>query len=75
LIAILEGNYDSAIKELMQTNLNNPYNHFYLGEAFKAKSENAKAKEHYEEAGHCNNPNGGPQACVRTKALKQAAAL
>lgn len=75
LIALKEGNFDKAIKELMQTNLINPYNNFYLGKAFEAKGDIASAKEHYEEAGHCNSPNGGPQACVRTKALEQAAAL
>ena len=75
LIALREGDFDNAIKELQQTNLLNPYNNFYLGKAYEAKGNIAAAKAHYEEAGYCNSPNAGPQACVRAKALKQAAAL
>ncbi len=75
LIALGEGDYDTSIKELMQTNLINPYNNFFLAKAYQAKGQLAKAKEYFEDAGHCNSLNGGPQACVRVKAQKESAAL
>jgi tetratricopeptide (TPR) repeat protein len=75
LIALQDGQFDVAIEELEQTNLINPYNNFFLGEAYQAKGDQSAAKKCYEEAAHCNSLNGGPQAAVRTRAGKKAAAL
>jgi tetratricopeptide (TPR) repeat protein len=51
-IAMLEKNYDLAITELQQSNLQNPYNLYRLAVVFQAKGDKEKATEFYSKAAH-----------------------
>jgi tetratricopeptide (TPR) repeat protein len=70
VIALAEKNYDSAIKELEQANLQNPRNLYRLYEAYQEKGDSAKAQEYRSQA---TNFNPLPQlnyAFIRAKAQK-----
>ncbi len=75
LIALEEGKFDLALKELMQSNLLNPWNLFFIGKAYEGEGDRAKAKMYYEKAAHFNALNNSPQACIRARAAKLAAAM
>jgi tetratricopeptide (TPR) repeat protein len=74
-IALAENDYDKAIGELLQSNLQNPYELYRLGLAYQAKGDKAKAKEYYEKAAHFNGLPNLNYAFVRTKAAKMSAAM
>ena len=73
MIALAEKNYDEAIAQLQQSNLQNPYNLFRLGEAYQGKGDAAKAKEFYGKAARFNSLPLLNYAFVRTRATKLAA--
>jgi tetratricopeptide (TPR) repeat protein len=72
-IALQEKNYDTAIAELNQANLQNPGDLFLLGEAYKGKGDSDKAKEFFTKAAKFNSLPQLPYAFVRTKAEKNLA--
>jgi tetratricopeptide (TPR) repeat protein len=72
LIALKEGSFDRAIEELLQSNLLNPYNLYFIGKAYDGKGDRANAREYYSRAAHFNGLNNSPQACIRLKALQLA---
>ncbi len=74
-IALAENDYDKAIGELLQSNLQSPYELYRLGLAYQAKGDKAKAKEYYEKAAHFNGLPNLNYAFVRTKAAKMSAAM
>ncbi len=73
LIALQEKNYDQAITELAQSNQQNPFDLYVLGEAYQAKGDAAKAKEAYTKAAKFNSLPALNYALVRTKAEKALA--
>jgi len=75
LIALEEGKFDLAIEELMQSNLLNPWNLFFIGKAYEGMGDRANAKMYYEKAADFNALNNSPQACIRARAAKLAAAM
>lgn len=74
-IALAEKDYDKAIGELLQSNLQDPYELYRLASAYQAKGDKAKAKEYYEKAAHFNGLPSLNYAFVRTKAAKMSAAM
>ena len=72
-IALAEKDYDKAIAELQQSNLQNPQNLYRLSLAYQAKGNTAKAKEFGAKAADFNSLPQLPYAFVRTKAQKIAA--
>ena len=73
MIALAEKNFDAAITELAQTNQQNPNNLYLLGEAYKGKGDEAKAKESFTKAAKFNSLPLLNYAFVRTKAEKAIA--
>jgi tetratricopeptide (TPR) repeat protein len=74
-IALAENDSDKAISELLQSNLQNPYELYRLGQAYQAKGDKAKAKQYYDKAAHFNGLPSLNYAFVRTKAAKMSAAM
>ncbi|MCM3874503.1 MAG: tetratricopeptide repeat protein [Pyrinomonadaceae bacterium] len=72
LIATEEKNYDQAIAELQQTNLQNPQNLYRLSQAYQGKGDAAKAKEFSAKAAGFNSLPQLNYAIIRHKAAKQA---
>jgi tetratricopeptide (TPR) repeat protein len=71
----LEGkNYDQAIAELNQANLQNPYNLYRLAQAYEGKGDKAKAKEFGTKAAEFNSLPQANYAFIRAKAEKMAGA-
>jgi tetratricopeptide (TPR) repeat protein len=71
-IALAENDYDKAIAELPQSNLQDPQNLYRLAEAYKGKGDAAKAKEYAAKAADFY---GLPQLTygfIRTKAKQLA---
>jgi len=73
MIALAEKNYDQAISELNQSNLQNPNNLYLLGQAYEGKGDAAKAKEEFTKAAKFNSLPQLNYAFVRTKAEKAIA--
>lgn len=73
LIALEENDYDKALAELQQANLQNPYDLYRTCLAYQGKSEAPKAKEFCTKAANFNPLPQLNQAFVRTKAAKIAA--
>jgi tetratricopeptide (TPR) repeat protein len=74
MIALKEKNYDLAIKELDQSNLQDPYNLYRLGLAYQGKGDQARAKEYFERAANFNGLNNLNYAFIRLKVKKASAA-
>jgi len=70
LIAFAEQNYDLAIDEFNQSNLQNPYNLYRLSLSFRALGKVEKADEYAEKAVNFNALNNINQSFVRFKHLK-----
>jgi len=70
VIALAEKNYDNAIAELEQANLQNPQNLYRLYEAYQAKGNNAKAQQYRSQAATFNPLPQLNYAFIRTKAQK-----
>ena len=73
MIALAEKNYDAAISELTQSNLQNPNNLYLLGEAYQGKGDALKAKESFTKAAKFNSLPQLNYAFVRAKAEKAIA--
>jgi tetratricopeptide (TPR) repeat protein len=73
LIALEEKNYDKALAELQQANLQNPYDLYRICLAYQGKGDAAKTKEACTKAANFNPLPQLNQALVRTKAAKLAA--
>jgi len=75
IIALQKKNWDKAISQLNDTNLQNPYNVYLLAEAQEGKGNSAKAKEYLERAYNANVLNSMQQSFARMHAYKALAAL
>ncbi|HEU4478278.1 MAG TPA: tetratricopeptide repeat protein [Pyrinomonadaceae bacterium] len=73
LIALEEKNYDKALSELQQANLQNPYDLYRTCLAYQGKGDAAKTKEFCTKAANFNPLPQLNQAFVRAKAAKIAA--
>jgi tetratricopeptide (TPR) repeat protein len=74
-IFFAENDYDKAIGELLQSNLQNPYELYRLGQAYQAKGDKANAKKYFDKAAHFNGLPSLNYAFVRTKAAKMSATM
>jgi tetratricopeptide (TPR) repeat protein len=72
LIALEEKDYDKALAELQQANLQNPYDLYRICLAYQGKGDAAKTKEACTKAANFNPLPALNQAIVRTKAAKIA---
>ncbi len=72
MIALAEENYDGAIAELQQANLQNPYDLYRLCQAYEGKGDKAKAAEFCKKAANFNPLPQLNYAFVRTKAARMA---
>ncbi|HEY0545209.1 MAG TPA: tetratricopeptide repeat protein [Pyrinomonadaceae bacterium] len=73
MIALAEKDYDKAIAELQQANMQNPQDLYRLCQAYQGKGDNAKAKEWCKKAAEFNSLPALNYAFIRTKAQKMAA--
>jgi tetratricopeptide (TPR) repeat protein len=71
-IALAQKDYDQAIAELEQANLQDPRNLYRLGQAYQAKGDAAKAQKLYAEAAGFNSLPALNYAFIRVKAQKMA---
>jgi tetratricopeptide (TPR) repeat protein len=71
-IALGEKDYDKAIGELTQSNLQNPANLYRIGLAYEGKGDVAKAQDYAKRAAEYNSLPQLPYAFIRTKAEKLA---
>jgi tetratricopeptide (TPR) repeat protein len=71
-IALAEKNYDKAIAELQQANVQDPQNLFRLSQAFQAKGDNLMARQFCDKAAGFNSLPQLNYAFVRVKAQKMA---
>jgi tetratricopeptide (TPR) repeat protein len=72
MIALQENDYDKALAELPQANLQDPYNLYRLGQAHQGKGDKEKAKEFCTKAADFNSLPLLNYAFIRTKAKKAA---
>jgi tetratricopeptide (TPR) repeat protein len=72
MIALAEKDYDKAIAELQQANMQNPQDLYRLSQAYQGKGDAAKAKESARKAAGFNSLPALNYAFVRTKAQKMA---
>ena len=70
VIALAQNNYDDAIAELQQANLQNPRNLYRLYQAYQAKGDTSKAQEYRAQAASFNPLPQLNYAFIRTKAQK-----
>ncbi len=73
MVALAEKDWDTAIAELPQGNLQDPYNLYRLSLAYQGKGDKEKAKEFAAKAADFNALPALNAAFVRTKAKKAAA--
>ncbi|HTS89345.1 MAG TPA: tetratricopeptide repeat protein [Gemmatimonadales bacterium] len=69
-IALAAGQYDAAITELLQANLQDPYNLYRLALAYRGKGDAGNARDYAGQAAHWNSLPAINYALVRTKALR-----
>ncbi|MCF7826925.1 MAG: tetratricopeptide repeat protein [Candidatus Marinimicrobia bacterium] len=67
IIALQEGNYQTAIDELEEANQLNPYNLFRIGEAYAGLGDNERAATYKLRAAELNVLNSMDQAIVLSK--------
>lgn len=70
-IAFQKKDYDAAIKELNQSNLQDPYNLYRLGLAYQAKNDEKNARSVFQKAANFNGLNNLNYAFVRDKAKQE----
>jgi tetratricopeptide (TPR) repeat protein len=75
MIAIHEKNYEKALEELQQANLQDPYNLYRIAIAYEGKGDKGKAKEYCEKAAKYNALPTLNYAFVRKKAEMLRGAL
>jgi tetratricopeptide (TPR) repeat protein len=71
-IALEEKQFDKAITELKQSNLQNPYNLYRLARAYEGKGDTANAATFYKKAANNNTIANLNLALIRSKAKKAA---
>ena len=71
-IALAQKDYDKAIAELQQANLQDPRNFYRLSVAYQAKGDSGKAQELCKKAADFNSLPQLNYAFIRTKAQKMA---
>jgi tetratricopeptide (TPR) repeat protein len=71
MIALEEKNYDQAIAELQQANLQNPQNLYRLAQAYQGRGDAQKSKEYSAKAAAFNSLPQLNYAFIRNKAAKQ----
>src|SRR6185437_2639049 len=69
-LALAQNDYDVAISELAQSNLQDPRNLYRLGQAYQAKGDQAKAKDYLAQVAGFNPLPALNYAFIRTKAQK-----
>jgi tetratricopeptide (TPR) repeat protein len=69
-IALAEKDYATAVAELGQANLQDPYNQYRLGLAHAGAGDTGKSKAWFEKAAHLNGLPGLNMAFVRQKAAE-----
>src|SRR5215831_9111869 len=74
LIALAEKNYETAVAELEQANLQDPRNLYRLYEVYQGKGDNAKAQEYRSRAATFNPLLQLNYAFIRVKVQKKAVA-
>jgi tetratricopeptide (TPR) repeat protein len=75
IIALAEQDYDKAIAELKQSNLEDPYNQYRLAMAYQAKGEKESAIEKFEEVLKYNGLVGIVYVIIRQRAEQQLVRL
>ena len=70
MIALEAKDYDAALTELQQSNLQNPYDLYRICQAYQGKGDAAKAKEFCTKAATFNSLPALNLAFIRTKAAK-----
>lgn len=70
-IALEEKNYDRAVAELQQANLQNPYNLHLLARAYESEGNRQKAADTLRQAAHFNSLPALNYAFIRLKAEQQ----
>lgn len=75
MIACQQDDFETAITELNQSNLQNPQNLFRLAKAYKGMGEMEKAKDYCLKAANFNLLNSMQYAFVRTKAAAMASEM
>ena len=73
-IALAQKDYDKAISQLQQANLQDPRNFYRLSLAYQAKGDSSKAGEYCKKAAEFNSLPLLPYAFIRTKAQKMSGA-
>jgi tetratricopeptide (TPR) repeat protein len=73
LIAMKEKDFDRAVTELKQGNMQNPQNLQWLAQAYEAKGDAAQAQETYKRVAGFNSLNNLVYAFVRDDAQKMMA--
>ena len=73
-IALAEKDYDKAIAELEQANLQDPRNLYRLSQAYQAKGDSAKAQEYAKKVVDFNSLPALNYAFVRSKVQKELSA-
>jgi tetratricopeptide (TPR) repeat protein len=75
MIALAEGNYDTAQVELEQANLQDPYNLYRLGLVYQGKGDRRAAREHFRRAADFNALNNMNYAFIRHQARQMAESM
>jgi len=70
MLAMKEKDYETAIKSLMQSNLQNPYNLYRIALAYQRLGQQEMAKDYCEQAAHHNTLNSMQYAFIRHQAQK-----
>ena len=70
-IALSEKQYNKAVEELEQANLQDPYNLYRLSKAYAGKGDREKSKEYLLKTANFNSLNDLNYAFIRAKVLKE----
>jgi tetratricopeptide (TPR) repeat protein len=74
MIALEEKQFDKALEELPQANLQNPYNLYRMALAYEGKGSREQAMEMYKKAANHNTLNSMNYAFIRNQAKQKVAA-
>ena len=70
IVAMQEKNWDEAISRLKQSNLQNPYNLYLIGEAYNAVGDTERAPEYLHKAANFNLVNNIQQSMARRRVAR-----
>jgi len=68
MIALAQEDFDTALTELEQSNLQDPYNLYRLGLAYQGKDDRETARDHFRRAADFNALNNMNYAFIRNRA-------